>query len=383
VRLGPPPAGRPRRGRLAGLLDRRTLLIAAGVALAAFVSVVALLSGGESCRNTVSLAKQAQGGVIRAPAILYPELPPNHCVKSVSYLLDDVEVAQRQFFPFDFAFDPSTPLPADLLRREQYTLSVAVEGADGKVVRQPETYVLVLADGGRPAPGEEAGGKGDDPADELPGVDDAKLRLWCMVLASTMLKRSDYALSDDFLRMVRKRLPSYARAYGESAPHIRKNWSRNINRAFRYFNSPDLGYVLALSRSRFDPEKERAGGPWQIPPEVIERSGIAEPGAKSRLDVAEAAAKYSRGLLHALDDNYVMMVAHYGVRIEQAGRQNAKLAELGLAEGDLADIVRLTELELLDEEQVGNLADFFSAGVVAQHPTECGVEAPALAELVR
>ena len=99
--------------------------------------------------------------------------------------------------------------------------------------------------------------------------------------------------------------------------------------------------------------------------------------------MAKVAGTYTKELLNAFDNDYILMIACYGVNIQEAGRKNAEVARMGLSDDERADINRLVERGVLNDAQLSTLANFFAAGLVALFPDDFGAKAPPLKQLVQ
>ncbi len=390
VTLGRPQSGRRQINYKQGSGSKaKMVLLVAGCSLAAVIGIFLLLDPGHSsCQNTLRFSQYARDSIIEAPVSLNPDVSTSHCIKRVSYLLDGIKVGEREVFPFYLKLDDESLRAANIERRDKYRLTILVQDVDDKVKEQPESFWVVFDKS--KSNGSEAK---DSPASaaESPTEGPTRDRLQTLQgrslqLASLITRRSGYVLGDRFLELVDAKLQDYAAAYEAAVPRIRGQWRQNINVSFSYFNPPTIAYVLALSRSGFDSKKRQSAeglGLWQIPFETSHRAGLTETDFKSESSSAKVAADYTRDLLNAFDNDYILMIAYYGISIEQAGKRNAEISSLGLSEEERADIMGLFNRGVLKDEQLQNLANFFAAGVVCIAPRDFGANAPRLDELIQ
>lgn len=129
---------------------------------------------------------------------------------------------------------------------------------------------------------------------------------------------------------------------------------------------PTLAYVLAFSRSRFDPAKGAEGeGLWKMKKEFATANfydsgcgteSLSDPSQKC---AARVAAVYLQELsIKIFDGDTVLAVAHFGRTTGEASALKAKLP------ADRSDLWRL--LNAPDERE--RVARFIAAGIVAENP---------------
>jgi len=294
----------------------------------------------------------------------------------VSFLLDGVNVGTRESFPFSISLDSSLLASANLAHKNTYKLVVVVVDERGKTTEQSDE--MWVAFDSIDSPTKDAN---ISPPSSVNGERLASLENRTLQLLSSITRRNDYVVDAKILQRVDGKVQDYKRAYEAAFPQISSDWRQEINVAFNYFSPPVVAYCLALSRSSFEPQKDR--GLWQIPEETLKRGGFTEVDFASDKTSMRVAADYTRELLNAFDNDYILMVAYYGLSIDRAGLVNAEVEKMGLTDSERADIAKLYELGVLKDEQWDNVVDFLAAGVVLSFPNEFGVNAPSVRELVK
>ena len=377
VSLGKPrPPNHSSKG--AGVLSRKAIigLIAGTLCISALLFVFVVSPSDGSCENRVSLSRYVKDGVIKAPVVLHLDVSPRHCIQRVSFLLDGVNVGTRESFPFSISLDSSLLASANLAHKNTYKLVVVVVDERGKTTEQSDE--MWVAFDSIDSPTKDAN---ISPPSSVNGERLASLENRTLQLLSSITRRNDYVVDAKILQRVDGKVQDYKRAYEAAFPQISSDWRQEINVAFNYFSPPVVAYCLALSRSSFEPQKDR--GLWQIPEETLKRGGFTEVDFASDKTSMRVAADYTRELLNAFDNDYILMVAYYGLSIDRAGLVNAEVEKMGLTDSERADIAKLYELGVLKDEQWDNVVDFLAAGVVLSFPNEFGVNAPSVRELVK
>lgn len=381
VTLGSPKTTK-RRGALGGILSSKSkiLLAMAGLVLVMFVILMAVPSSKSNCQNSISLGHHLNGGIIRGPVTLHPEVSTSHCIKRISYFLDGIKIGDQDYFPFYMDINLGTLKAASLEKHDRYKLTIVVEDKSGGVKQQDEV-LWVAFDDQNFLDDKDGTNQTADKEKHLNDTEQERLlnlKVRGLQFSTLISRRIDYVLGDNFLKLVNSKLDEYARSYEAAAPYLSQDWKRNVNIAFNYFDTPVIGYVLALSRSKFNPESEQYGkGLWQIPLETIKNIGFTGADLRSDVSAAKVAGVYTRDILKAFDNNYILMVAYYGVSIEQAVKRNAEIAKMGLSREDRANVMRMVELGIINDAQLQNVTNFFAAGMIALYPSEFGADAVA------
>ncbi len=133
-----------------------------------------------------------------------------------------------------------------------------------------------------------------------------------------------------------------------------------------------LGFVLAMSRSKFKPQKKGADeGLWQMNPTFaaeIGANGLC--GAETLSDPAQncaskAASLYLKSLvLEVFEGDVIYSVAAFGKSPQEANIWKATLP------ADRADFWKIIK----DPKQREQIVRFFAAGIVAENPQKFGLK---------
>lgn len=219
-------------------------------------------------------------------------------------------------------------------------------------------------------------------------------------LAGELTQKSgtSYVFDPMFVKLIDSHITEYkVSGYGASA----KKYSGVINKAFGDEGlDPLFGYLLAMSRSRFNPAATATGaGLWQLPQALAKDSGYLgkdDPSvlsAPDQLRSAQVAAAYLKALIGALDgkDNFMYAIAVYGLPVDQAGQVRAQLDKVvpnpedrrdfwkTLRLGAAAGVVTKEQNAQL-QEGVDRVARFLAAGIVAENPAKFALKEQPLSQ---
>ena len=221
----------------------------------------------------------------------------------------------------------------------------------------------------------------ESPTAETPlGVEAAEVRLMTLQLASQISQKSGYEFGPEFVEMVSKRTPEYI---AEKPLTAARQYRHEINKSFRDEGlNPLIGYVLAMSRSKFDPlVAEKGIGIWQLPMSVARSQGYLDAENSSKLKVPETSAQivasYTRQLLSTFEsDDFMYAIACFGMSLQEAGKLQARLVTTAPNTKSRRDIMKMIKAGVLTDDQVENIARFFAAGIVGENPQHFGLTAP-------
>jgi hypothetical protein len=203
-------------------------------------------------------------------------------------------------------------------------------------------------------------------------------RAMVLQLASQISQKSGYEFGPELIELIRSRSHEYA---SDKALLAARQYRREINKSFRDEGlSPLIGYVLAMSRSKFELSSSDKGvGVWQIPVSVARSQGYlgsTESAAKLKVPElsAQIAASYTRQLLSAFDpEDFMYAIGCFGMSLQQAGQLQARLIIVIPDSKDRRDVNKIIQAGLLSDEQVENIARFFAAGIVGENPEKFGL----------
>ena len=209
-------------------------------------------------------------------------------------------------------------------------------------------------------------------------IDAAEVRSMTLQLASQISQKSGYEFGPEFVQLIRERTPEYTSERPLSAA---RQYRHEINKSFRDAGlNPLIGYVLAMSRSRFDPVAPGKGvGIWQLPMGVARSQGYlgADENAarlKAPESSAQIVASYTRQLLSTFEpDDFMYAIACFGMDLQQAGKLQARLVATAPDGRNRRDIMKMIRAGVLTNEQVETIARFFAAGIVGENPHQFGL----------
>jgi hypothetical protein len=209
-------------------------------------------------------------------------------------------------------------------------------------------------------------------------LDATQIRSLSEQLAVQISQKGGYAFAPEFIELIRARTLEYTNVEALGGARLYK---REINKAFRDEGmNPLVGYVLAMSRSKFDLKSNEKGyGIWQIPPAVARSQGYLVPGEKaSKLNSpetsAENAANYTKALFSNFDpEEFMYAIACFGMSLQEAGLVQARLLRALPDPKSRRDIMKTIRAGVLTADQVDSIARFFAAGIVGENPQKFGL----------
>jgi len=361
--------------------------------VAASAVVAAVLVGGAAvflfnpfgggCRPSARIMTPLNGAVMSAPTTIRVETYETQCIRSVNYELDGREIAASSTAPYEAALDPKRLMG---YAAGNHVLTATIKTTEGNSIRQSGEVYIALggADGKQgvavtppltPTPDDVA----PDSEHGTPEVAAADVQSMAERLASQISRKSGYVFERDMTARIRALTDEYAssRIITRATPY-----RRVVVKAFGDQDVPTLlGFVLAMSRSKFDETPDVKGsGIWRVPP-VIARNyasvneantDTAPAGARQQQRSAETAALYLKNLLGVFGmDNFDLAVACYGDPLEDAGALKQRLASVPPAEQ--RNFWLLYQRGLLKPEQVERVVRFYAAGIVGENPQRFGV----------
>ena len=355
--------------------------VAGGLALTALVAflLISRFSGG--CSATVRIASPQTGSTIRGPVAIRVQADETKCIERVIYQLDGVEFASADIPPYDAILDPAQIAG---LSGGNHILSVTVEDEDGNQQLQQETVLLAFNTGDTaPAAGASPAVQQQVDQPQTTGITlpagAVDIRSMSERLSGQVTRKSGYVFDRDFVDLIRVRTNEYrVGGYSERA----RRYRREINKAFRDQGlDPLLGYVLALSRSKFNENAAGSGiGLWQMPLSVAQAQGYlgtgeTESALKDPKRSAEIAAAYTKALLNTFEstDDFMYAVACFGMPLSQVGQVRTQLATTAPDPVARRDFMKVVKLGVVKGEQVDRVVRFFAAGVVGENPQSFGL----------
>src|ERR1700752_70699 len=352
--------------------------IAGGLVLTALAALLIVgLKSRSSCGASVQIASPQSGTTLRGPTPIRLNVTGADCIERVIYQIDGVEVASVDISPYEVVLDPAQ---LRSVSSGNHTLSVSVEETGG-TVRNEGSVLIALETGGSglptPAPSDSQPAGDSTPTLTIqdPGVD---IRALSDRLAGQISRKSGYVFDRDFVELIRSRSGEYrVSGYSEKA----RRYRREINKAFRDQGlHPLLGYMLAMSRSKFNESARSEGvGLWQIPTAVAQAQGYLTAGEteetlKDPRRSSEIAAAYTKALVSTFEsDDFMYAVACFGLPLSQAGLVRTQLATQAPDPIARRDFFKMVKLGVVKGDQVDRVVRFFAAGITTENPQLFGL----------
>lgn len=360
----------------------RTMLMAAGGAVLIAVIVMGVAgaiyyrSATSACEAKARIISPEPGDTIMQPTEIEVETEGEGCVAKAVFTLDGVEFAGTDEAPYTATINPDEH--PDLADGMDHLLAITLIDEDGNRIPQPGGVPLTIETRKVEKPEDKPIGP-QEPGPQQPVPPGPKGKEVSIMDVSEMTVRvakqfsanRRYNVSNkQFLAEVQKKAAEFAQeGYFERANKFRDQ----INVAFvRESNlEAPLGYYLAMSRSKFDPQKTGAEeGLWRMSGEFAKANGfegscggqtIAEP---SQLCAARASAVYMKAVITGLGGDVLYSVAAYGKSTADASAWYAGLS------GDRVDVWNTIKTPAEREQ----LVRFFAAAVVMENPGKFGLK---------
>jgi pSer/pThr/pTyr-binding forkhead associated (FHA) protein len=330
---------------------------------------------GSSCDAKASITKPETGDTISAPTEIEIDVQNGECVSKAVFTIDGTEFASVES-PFTATIDPKE-FP-DLSDGVDHNLGVVLLDEDGNPVGDNPPVLLAFETRAvsKPTPGPELANANIQP--EAPGQGQKKMATLLEVqeMTTRLVKqfsgKNAYNVSNkQFLTEVQKRTAEFAQeGYFDRASRYRDA----INVAFVREQNIDapLGFLLAMSRSKFDPAKQGSEeGLWRMNTEFVATNAyngmcggepISDPTQNC---AAKAAALYLKSIVYGVfDGDPIYSAAVFGKSPQDAGVWKATLPS---KREDVWNTIKTPQ----EREQ---LVRFFAAGIVAENPQKFGLK---------
>ncbi len=354
--------------------------IGGGLALTALVAILIFSTRSGECKPSVRIVSPQTGITVRGPLAIQVEVEGAKCIEAVTYQIDGNEVAKAETGPYDVILDPERVRG---LGRGNHILSVTVEDQQGNKTISQDTVLLAFEGAGSgQETNNDAAGSGQADTQPTPTITQTgPIDVGAMAdrLAGQISRKSGYSFDRDFVNLIRIRTNEY-RLSGFSDRAL--PYRREINKAFRDQGlDPLLGYVLAMSRSKFNANANGAGvGLWQTPLSVAQSQGYLQSGEseftlKDPKRSAEIAAAYSKALISTFEstDDFMYAVACFGDPLGEAGQMRTRMATLSPDPIARRDFFKMVKSGVVKGEQVDRVVRFFAAGIVGENPQAFGL----------
>lgn len=384
----------PEAASAGGSGSKKGLLLLAGAAVL-LVGVLAIgglgyyMLSGPPCSANVSFISPEKGATITGEKEVEISIEGGECVTEAIYFIDGKQVASTDVYPYGIKLNSNDhPELADAL---PHFLAVVVVDKDDVVVGQSPAIELAFETRRVAEPKEEiaenSGTDGDDGTGEKGQKETGASLVEVSNMTATLAGKVNaggkfrYNIGNkQFLQEVQKMTAEYAQpGFFEKAAKYRDV----INVAFVSENNIDasFGYILAMSRSKFDAAGSgNEQGLWRMSPEFVDShkynglcgtETIADP---SQNCAAKASAAYMKAIVHGVfGGDLVYSAAAFGKSPQEAVEWKATLPA---DRSDVWNAIRTPK----EREQ---LVRFFAAALVAENPQKFGLNERPLSELYK
>lgn len=356
------------------------LMVAGAVCGLAIICVFAAgliyyTQSSSACEAKAVITSPEPGETIVETVEIEVETENAECVARAIFTLGGVEFASATEKPYTATLDPKQ-FP-DLADGFEHNLQIILEDEDGNKIEQPgfvalafETREIVA-----PSPSPEI-----VKADSVPTPKNSSGNQVSLIDVQKMSERLvkqfggnfSYNVSNkQFLAEVQKKTAEYAQeGYYERAAAYRDA----INVAYVQENNLDapLGFVLAMSRSKFAPAKQGAEeGLWRMTNEFVAANayngacGAETLSNASQNCAARSSALYLKAIVYGVfDGDPIYSAAAFGKSPQDAGVWKASLPA---NRADFWNAIKTPQ----EREQI---VRFFAAGIVAENPQKFGLK---------
>ncbi|HEX8637387.1 MAG TPA: FHA domain-containing protein [Pyrinomonadaceae bacterium] len=356
------------------------LLIAGAVCGLAVICVFAAgliyyTQSSSACEARAVITSPEPGETIVKTAEIEVETENAECVERAIFTLDGVEFASATEKPYAATLDPKQ-FP-DLADGFEHRLQIVLEDENGNRIVQPNLVALAFEtrEIAAPSPAPEIVKTESEPPPKISGGKQVSL-IDVQKMSERLVKQFggnfSYNVSNkQFLAEVQKKTAEYAQeGYFERASRYRDA----INVAYVQEQNLDapLGFILAMSRSKFVPTKQGAEESlWRMTNEFVAANAYnGACGAETLSDAsqncaARSSALYMKAIVYGVfDGDPVYSAAAFGKSPQDAGIWKASLPA---NRADFWNAIKTPQ----EREQI---ARFFAAGIVAENPQKFGLK---------
>lgn len=325
------------------------------------------------CEATAVISRPETGDVLKSETPIEVEAENAGCVSRAVFILDDeLVIDSKDSGSFSSFIDPREyPELADGLN---HSLKLILEDEEGNQIGTPSEVLLAFETLATPTPKPEVSAEPNATPKPIQQKTEVSL-LETQEMAKRLVKQfaggAEYRFNKQFLQEVQKRTAEYkTEGYSQRATQYRDT----INEAFVKEQNidPPLGFVLAMSRSKFVPANQNGEeGLWRISKNLVtsnsydgtcEDKNLSEPSQRC---AAIATSVYMKALANNIFENdFVYAVAAFGLPPLEASRMKDALPQ------NRQDFW----LNLKSPEQRERVVRFFAAGIVAENPQKFGLK---------
>jgi pSer/pThr/pTyr-binding forkhead associated (FHA) protein len=345
-----------------------------GLAVVSLGVVGWMYLGGSSCDAIATITSPQDGETISKAANIEIETTNSKCVAGVTYVLNGEEVATVRSEPFSSSLDPDQ-FP-DLADGGTYDLQVILIDAEGNKVVQANPVSLAfetIAEEPKQTP--EIVQVDDTPKVQQKNQGKQISLAETQEMSNRLMKQFSgnfkYKFDPQFLTQVQAKTNEFkTEGFFANA----QKFDTSIRTAFVLEQNLDvpLGYILAMSRSKFDPKKQgNDEGLWRMSNDFATANAYngtcgSEPlSDPSQNCAAKATAVYLKALiLNVFEGDIVYGISSFGMSPNEASAWKQILPT------DRSNFWQVIK----NQKQKDEIVRFFAAGIVAENPQRFGLK---------
>jgi len=331
--------------------------------------------GSSTCEAKAAITKPETGDTIAASTEIELDVQEGDCVAKAVFSVDGIEFASAEA-PFSASIDPKEfPEFSDGV---DHSLGVELVDEEGNPIGEQATVLLAFETRvvTKPKNDKPSGQPNTQPTGPVVPTTGKATLLEVQEMSKRLVQqfagKREYNVSNkEFLTEVQKRTVEYAQeGYFDRAARYRDV----INVAFVHEQNIDapLGFLIAMSRSKFDPAKVGAEeGIFRMNTEFVTANAYnGQCGTETIADplqncASKAAALYMKSILFGVfDGDPIYGAAVFGKSPQDAGVWKATLPQNRV---DLWNSIKTPQ----EREQ---LVRFFAAGIVGENPQKFGLK---------
>jgi len=325
------------------------------------------------CEAVAVISRPETGDVLKSETPIEVQTENAGCVSRAVFILDDeLVIDSKDSGSFSSVLDPREyPELADGLN---HSLKLILEDAEGNQIGTTSEVLLAFETLATPTPKPEVSAEPNatpKPVGQKTEVSLLETQEMSKRLVKQFAGGAEYRFNKQFLQEVQKRTAEYkADGYSQRAAQYRDT----INEAFVKEQNidPPLGFVLAMSRTKFAPTNQNGEeGLWRISKNLVASNsydGTCEDknlSDQTQRCAAIATSVYMKALANNIFENdFVYAVAAFGLSPLEASQLKDSLPQ------NRQDFW----LSLKSPEQREQVVRFFAAGIVAENPQKFGLK---------
>lgn len=331
------------------------------------------LSPAKKCEAVAAITSPRDSETISEETDVQAKIRDGECVGRAIFVLDGKEFASASSEPYKVSLNPDEF--GELADGENHTLQVVLEDKEGKKLVQQNEILVVFETLATPTPTPE---ETDTPTPRQTPKQAQNKQISPIETLDTSKKlitqfsvKPVYKYDPQFLQEVQKKTAEYA---SEGYFARAQNYRDVIYVAFVQEQNLDasFGYLLAMSRSKFNPQKQAAEeGLWQMSNDFVTANSLnVSCGTETLSDAsqncaAKATALYLKTIvLTIFEGDPVYSVAAFGMSPQEAAAWKATLP------ADRSDFWKVIK----SQKQRDEVVKFFAASVVAENPQKFGLK---------